>query len=131
NPPLALIDASNISLNEIRIAVATSLRGTKRMPVIVFSSSKGGCGKTTSSAILGTELALSGATVAMLDADPNKNLVDWATLREPPGNLKVVDLASKDAAPVAGGVPKLLRGGSEAKGAGVAWALLIGLIRLP
>jgi chromosome partitioning protein len=50
------------------------------MPVIVFSSSKGGCGKTTSSAILGPELALSGTSVAMLDADPNKNLMDWSKL---------------------------------------------------
>ena len=60
------------------------------MPVIVFSSSKGGCGKTTSSAILGTELALSGAAVAMLDADPNKNLIDWSKLSGAPANLKVV-----------------------------------------
>src|SRR5262249_31499623 len=60
------------------------------MPVVVFSSSKGGCGKTTSSAILGTELALSGATVAMLDADPNKNLMDWSKLPGAPANLKVV-----------------------------------------
>jgi chromosome partitioning protein len=60
------------------------------MPVIVFSSSKGGCGKTTSSAILGTELALSGAAVAMLDADPNKNLIDWSKLPGAPANLKVV-----------------------------------------
>jgi chromosome partitioning protein len=67
------------------------------MSVIVFSSSKSGCGKTTSSAILGTELAQSGGTVAMLDADPNKNLMDWSKLPGAPANLKVVgDIAEEN-----------------------------------
>jgi septum formation inhibitor-activating ATPase MinD len=33
------------------------------MPVIVFSSPKGGCGKTTAATLLATELAVRGASV--------------------------------------------------------------------
>ncbi len=60
------------------------------MPVIVFSSPKGGAGKTTAATILGTELALKGVSVTMIDADPNKNVVDWAKLAGAPTNLAVV-----------------------------------------
>lgn len=48
------------------------------MPTIVIASPKGGAGKSTAAVILGTELARAGATVAMLDADPNRSLTLWA-----------------------------------------------------
>lgn len=48
------------------------------MPTIVIASPKGGAGKSTAAAILGTELAHAGATVTMLDCDPNRSLSLWA-----------------------------------------------------
>lgn len=60
------------------------------MPVIAFSSPKGGAGKTTAATLLATELAGQGASVTMIDADPNKNVVDWAKLPGKPANLTVI-----------------------------------------
>ena len=60
------------------------------MPVISFVSSKGGVGKTTSAVVLAGELAASGRSVVMIDADPNRPLVDWAALRPLPPSLSVV-----------------------------------------
>ena len=48
------------------------------MPTIVFASPKGGAGKSTSAVVLATELAGRGATVAIIDADPNKPVSRWA-----------------------------------------------------
>jgi chromosome partitioning protein len=50
------------------------------MPVIAFSSPKGGAGKTTAAMVLATVLAERGATVTVIDADPNKNVAEWAKL---------------------------------------------------
>jgi chromosome partitioning protein len=60
------------------------------MPVIAFSSPKGGAGKTTAATILATVLAERGASVAVIDADPNKNVVDWSHLPGKPASLSVV-----------------------------------------
>ena len=60
------------------------------MPVIAFSSPKGGAGKTTAATVLATVLAERGATVTIIDADPNKNVVDWAKLPGRPAALDVV-----------------------------------------
>ena len=43
------------------------------MPVITFSLPKGGAGKTTAACILASMLAEQGATVTIIDADPNKH----------------------------------------------------------
>jgi chromosome partitioning protein len=40
---------------------------------ISIASAKGGCGKTTLSLLLGTELALEGYKVALLDCDVNQH----------------------------------------------------------
>jgi chromosome partitioning protein len=48
--------------------------------IIAFASSKGGPGKTTCVICLGTELALAGHTVALIDADPNQHLQAWGSL---------------------------------------------------
>ena len=48
------------------------------MPVVVAANTKGGSGKSTSSLILGTTLARMGATVRVLDADPQRTLLSWA-----------------------------------------------------
>ncbi len=66
------------------------------MPVIVFSSPKGGAGKTTAATLLGTELVQSGATVTMIDADPNRNVVDWSKLPGAPANLTVIGDATEE-----------------------------------
>ncbi len=60
------------------------------MPVIVMSSPKGGAGKTTAATILATELAQRGASVTIIDGDPNRNVVDWSKLGDVPPTLSVV-----------------------------------------
>ena len=66
------------------------------MPVITFSSPKGGAGKTTAATIVATELAARGATVTVIDADPNRNVVDWHALGDVPETLTVIGKVSED-----------------------------------
>jgi chromosome partitioning protein len=66
------------------------------MPVITLSSPKGGAGKTTAATVLGTELVERGATVTIIDADPNKNVVDWAKLPGMPPRLQIVGDVSEE-----------------------------------
>ena len=49
------------------------------MPVVVAANTKGGSGKSTSSLILGTTLARMGASVRVVDADPQRTLVSWSS----------------------------------------------------
>ena len=60
------------------------------MPTIVFANPKGGAGKSTSAVILATELALKGAAVTVLDADPNKPVSHWARRAGCPENITVI-----------------------------------------
>lgn len=60
------------------------------MPIIAISSPKGGAGKTTAATLLASELAARGTTVTVIDADPNKNVVDWAKLGGLPETLDVI-----------------------------------------
>ena len=48
------------------------------MPTIVAANTKGGSGKSTSCLILGTALARKGATVRVIDADPQGTLRSWS-----------------------------------------------------
>lgn len=57
------------------------------MPVVVIASSKGGAGKSTTSVLLGTELARKGVHVTMLDCDPNHSLSIWAGKGKLPKNI--------------------------------------------
>jgi chromosome partitioning protein len=66
------------------------------MAVIAFTSPKGGSGKTTAATVLGTELAERGALVTIIDADPNRNVVDWAGLPGRPERLTVVGDVSEE-----------------------------------
>src|ERR1019366_5064441 len=52
-------------------------RQEEPMPVIVVANPKGGAGKSTLSLVLGTSLASQGATVTLIDCDPNRPIVDW------------------------------------------------------
>jgi chromosome partitioning protein len=66
------------------------------MPIIVFASPKGGAGKSTSAVLLATELALKGAEVTIIDADPNKPVSEWAKREGRPGNITVIaDVSEK------------------------------------
>ncbi len=66
------------------------------MPVIVFASPKGGAGKSTSAVRLASELAGRGATVTMIDADPNKPVTQWARRPGKPATLTVIADVSED-----------------------------------
>jgi chromosome partitioning protein len=68
----------------------------KLMPVISFVSPKGGAGKTTSAVLLATQLAESGASVTIIDADPNKNIAEWASLSGKPDNIDVIHGVSEE-----------------------------------
>ena len=59
------------------------------MPTVVFANPKGGAGKSTAAVILATQLARKGASVTILDADPNKPVSEWAK-RGIPDHLTVV-----------------------------------------
>lgn len=52
------------------------------MYVITFANPKGGSGKTTSAMLLAEQIAASGGRVAILDLDPNANILAWANARE-------------------------------------------------
>jgi chromosome partitioning protein len=80
----------------------------KSMPTIVFASSKGGVGKTTSALALAFVFAHAGASTTLVDADPNAPLTRWAerfpdslpnglSVRSAVGNLaaRVIDEAAQ------------------------------------
>ena len=60
-------------------------RNLLAMFVITFANPKGGSGKTTSAMLLAEQIALSGGRVAILDLDPNANILAWARGREEAG----------------------------------------------
>lgn len=60
------------------------------MPTVVFANPKGGAGKSTAAVILATQLALKGAKVTILDADPNKPVSEWAQHGARPDNIAVI-----------------------------------------
>src|SRR3954447_9317593 len=60
------------------------------MPTISFASSKGGAGKSTSAVLLSTELAARGATVTIIDADPNQPVTRWSKKPGKPEKLTVI-----------------------------------------
>lgn len=55
------------------------------MYIITFCNPKGGSGKTTSAMLLAEQIALSGGRVALLDLDPNANIMGWAHTRAEEG----------------------------------------------
>jgi chromosome partitioning protein len=67
------------------------------MPTIVFASPKGGAGKSTSAVVLATELAGQGASVTIIDADPNRPVSRWANRPGKPSSLTVVADVTEDA----------------------------------
>ncbi|AXJ97516.1 ParA family protein [Sphingomonas sp. FARSPH] len=55
------------------------------MPAISVANPKGGAGKTTLTFVLACELARSGGSVAVIDADPNAIIAGWARKRTEQG----------------------------------------------
>lgn len=66
------------------------------MPVIVTANPKGGAGKSTATLVMAQTLAHMGASVTVIDADPNRPIVDW---RSGPSalNLTVIGDTSESA----------------------------------
>ena len=52
------------------------------MATIAVASAKGGCGKTTVALLMGTELALDGYRVALLDCDLNQHATAFGGRRK-------------------------------------------------
>lgn len=66
------------------------------MPVISFANPKGGAGKTTSALLLSGELAARGASVAIVDADPERWISQWGVLPGKPDNITVISDVTED-----------------------------------
>lgn len=67
------------------------------MPVISVANPKGGVGKSTSTLVLGTYLAREGgATVCIIDADPNQPILDWREAGSSSSTVKVVGGVRED-----------------------------------
>lgn len=65
------------------------------MPTIVIASPKGGSGKSTTAVLLTTELAHAGASVTLLDCDPNKSATLWAERGALPSRVTVLSDVSE------------------------------------
>ncbi len=65
------------------------------MPTISFIQPKGGAGKSTSALILAAELA-KGASVIVIDADPNAPIAKWASRGTGASNLEIVQAGRDD-----------------------------------
>lgn len=66
------------------------------MPIISFANPKGGAGKTTSALLLAGELAAKGARVAIIDADPERWISQWAKLPGKPATIDIIADVSED-----------------------------------
>lgn len=66
------------------------------MPVISFANPKGGAGKTTTALLAATQLAENGATVTIIDADPERWISQWATLPGKPDHIRILSDVSED-----------------------------------
>ncbi|MEO1404947.1 MAG: ParA family protein [Pseudomonadota bacterium] len=55
------------------------------MYVVTFANPKGGSGKTTSAMLLVEQIAQAGGRVAILDLDPNANILAWSHARQEEG----------------------------------------------
>src|ERR1700759_1538425 len=66
------------------------------MPTLALASPKGGSGKSTTAALLGSDLAERGATVTIIDADPNQPLIKWSKRPGLPKGLTVIESNSEE-----------------------------------
>lgn len=66
------------------------------MPTISFASTKGGAGKSTSAVVLATQLAERGASVVVIDADPNQPVTRWGRKPGRPERLTVIGAVTEE-----------------------------------
>lgn len=66
------------------------------MPIISFANPKGGAGKTTSALLLAGELAARGASITIIDADPERWITQWAQLPGKPSSITIVSEVNED-----------------------------------
>lgn len=66
------------------------------MPIISFANPKGGAGKTTTALLLATQLSENGASVSIIDADPERWISQWADLPGKPANIRVINGVTED-----------------------------------
>lgn len=66
------------------------------MPVISFANPKGGAGKTTTALLTATQLADNGATVTIIDADPERWISQWGKLDGKPDNVSIISDVTED-----------------------------------
>ena len=66
------------------------------MPVISFANPKGGAGKTTTALLLAGELAEQGASVTVIDADPERWISQWGALDGKPAAITIVSDVTED-----------------------------------
>ena len=61
------------------------------MAVITLASPKGGCGKSTTAIVLAGQYAEQGYKVRIIDADPKKRILRWASAGTISENISVVE----------------------------------------
>ncbi|MFH5776893.1 AAA family ATPase [Paracoccus sp. NGMCC 1.201697] len=66
------------------------------MPVISFANPKGGAGKTTTALLAATQLADSGASVTVIDADPERWISQWGGLPGKPDQVRIISDVTED-----------------------------------
>lgn len=66
------------------------------MPVISFANPKGGAGKTTTALLVATQLAENGATVSIIDADPERWISQWGSLPGRPDSIRISSAVTED-----------------------------------
>ncbi|MGA0617590.1 division plane positioning ATPase MipZ [Paracoccus sp. KR1-242] len=66
------------------------------MPVISFANPKGGAGKTTTALLAATQLAEKGASVTVIDADPERWISQWGALPGKPQQLRIISDVTED-----------------------------------
>lgn len=66
------------------------------MPVISFANPKGGAGKTTTALLTATQLAENGASVTIIDADPERWISQWGKLDGKPDNIAIISDVTED-----------------------------------
>lgn len=66
------------------------------MPIISFANPKGGAGKTTSALLLAGELASRGASIAIIDADPERWITQWGQLPGKPDSMTIISEVDED-----------------------------------
>ena len=66
------------------------------MPVISFANPKGGAGKTTTALLAATQLAENGASVVIIDADPERWISQWGEMPGKPDAVRIISDVTED-----------------------------------